>query len=583
MLRTHNCGELNINNLNETVTLCGWVQKVRNKGFMIWLDLRDQHGITQILFDHERTSKKIFDKLNTINREYVLQINGIVIERISKNNQINTGEIEILAQKINILNSSLTPPFTVENKTDGGEELRMKYRFLDIRREEISKNIQLRSKINFEIRKFFNKNGFLDIETPYLIKSTPEGARDFIVPSRINKGEFYALPQSPQTFKQLLVIGGIDKYFQIVKCFRDEDLRSDRQPEFTQIDCEMSFVDQKDVMNIFEGFIKELFFRVKNIKLNDFPILSYEDAMKKYGSDKPDIRFDMQIHNLNGVLKNNKIEIFENNDSNLCICIKEGAKLSRNQIDDLNNWVKNSEIKGKGFMWIKYNHDGTIKSSISKLIDNLKANEILKVCKGNFGDLIILVSGNNKTPFIQLGSLRIEIAKRLDLIKTKEFCPLWINDFPLFELDENTKKISSMHHPFTSPKVEDIELLDSTPENVYANSYDLVINGVEIGGGSIRIHDSKIQKKIFEILGFSKKDYLNQFGFLIEALEYGAPPHGGIAFGLDRLVALMANKQAIRDFIAFPKNNSGKDIMIESPNKISDDQLNELNLSINNE
>ena len=582
-MRTHNCGELNINNLNETVTLCGWVQKVRNKGFMIWLDLRDQHGITQILFDQKRTSKKIFDKLNTINREYVLQINGIVIERISKNNQINTGEIEILAQKINILNSSLTPPFTVENKTDGGEELRMKYRFLDIRREEISKNIQLRSKINFEIRKFFNKNGFLDIETPYLIKSTPEGARDFIVPSRINKGEFYALPQSPQTFKQLLVIGGIDKYFQIVKCFRDEDLRSDRQPEFTQIDCEMSFVDQRDVMNIFEDFIKELFFRVKKIKLNDFPILSYEDAMKKYGSDKPDIRFDMQIHNLNGVLKNNKIEIFENNDSNLCICIKDGAKLSRNQIDDLNNWVKNSEIKGKGFMWIKYNHDGTIKSSISKLIDNLKANEILKVCKGNFGDLIILVSGNNKTPFIQLGSLRIEIAKRLDLIKTKEFCPLWINDFPLFELDENTKKISSMHHPFTSPKVEDIELLDSTPENVYANSYDLVINGVEIGGGSIRIHDSKIQKKIFEILGFSKKEYLNQFGFLIEALKYGAPPHGGIAFGLDRLVALMANKQAIRDFIAFPKNNSGKDIMIQSPNKISDDQLNELNLSINNE
>ena len=582
-MRTHNCGELNINNLNETVTLCGWVQKVRNKGFMIWLDLRDQYGITQILFDQERTSKKIFDKLNTISREYVLQITGIVMERISKNNQINTGEIEILAQKINILNSSLTPPFTVENKTDGGEELRMKYRFIDIRRDEISKNIRLRSKINFEIRKFFNKNGFIDIETPYLIKSTPEGARDFIVPSRINKGEFYALPQSPQTFKQLLVIGGIDKYFQIVKCFRDEDLRSDRQPEFTQIDCEMSFVDQKDIMNVFEDFIKELFFRVKNIRLDDFPILSYEDAMKKYGSDKPDIRFDMQIHNLNEILKNNKIEIFENNDSNLCICVKDGAKLSRNQIDDLNNWIKNSEIRGKGFMWIKYNNDGTIKSSISKLIDDLKANEILKVCKGNFGDLIILISGNNKIPFIQLGFLRIEIAKRLDLIKTEEFCPLWINEFPLFELDENSKKISSMHHPFTSPKVEDIALLDSNPEKVYANSYDLVINGVEIGGGSIRIHDSKIQKKIFEILGFSKKEYLNQFGFLIEALKYGAPPHGGIAFGLDRLVALMANRLAIRDFIAFPKNNSGKDIMIESPNKISSDQLNELNLSINNE
>ena len=582
-MRTHNCGELDINNLNETVTLCGWVQKVRNKGFMIWLDLRDQYGITQILFDQERTSKKIFDKLNTISREYVLQITGIVIERISKNNQINTGEIEILAQKINILNSSLTPPFTVENETDGGEELRMKYRFIDIRRDEISKNIRLRSKINFEIRKFFNKNGFIDIETPYLIKSTPEGARDFIVPSRINKGEFYALPQSPQTFKQLLVIGGIDKYFQIVKCFRDEDLRSDRQPEFTQIDCEMSFVDQKDIMNVFEDFIKELFFRVRNIRLNDFPILSYEDAMKKYGSDKPDIRFDMQIHNLNEILKNNKIEIFENNDSNLCICVKDGAKLSRNQIDDLNNWIKNSEIRGKGFMWIKYNNDGTIKSSISKLIDDLKANEILKVCKGNFGDLIILISGNNKIPFIQLGFLRIEIAKRLDLIKTDKFCPLWINEFPLFELDENSKKISSMHHPFTSPKVEDIELLDSNPEKVYANSYDLVINGVEIGGGSIRIHDSKIQKKIFEILGFSKKEYLNQFGFLIEALKYGAPPHGGIAFGLDRLVALMANRQAIRDFIAFPKNNSGKDIMIESPNKISSDQLNELNLSINNE
>ena len=582
-MRTHNCGELNINNLNETVTLCGWVQRVRNKGFMIWLDLRDQYGITQILFDQERTSKKIFDKLNTISREYVLQITGIVMERISKNNQINTGEIEILAQKINILNSSLTPPFTVENKTDGGEELRMKYRFIDIRRDEISKNIRLRSKINFEIRKFFNKNGFIDVETPYLIKSTPEGARDFIVPSRINKGEFYALPQSPQTFKQLLVIGGIDKYFQIVKCFRDEDLRSDRQPEFTQIDCEMSFVDQKDVMNIFENFIKELFFKVKNIKLNDFPILSYEDAIKKYGSDKPDLRFDMQIHNLNKILRNNKIEFFDKNDSNLCICVDDGAKFSRNQIDDLNNLMKNSEIGGKGIMWIKYNNDGSIKSSISKLIDNSKANEILKVCKGKLGDLIILISGSNKTPFIQLGFLRIEIAKRLDIIKDNEFYPLWVNNFPLFELDENSKKISSMHHPFTSPKIEDIGLLESNPEKVSANSYDLVINGVEIGGGSIRIHDSKIQKKIFEILGFSKKEYLNQFGFLIEALKYGAPPHGGIAFGLDRLVALMANKQAIRDFIAFPKNNSGKDIMIESPNKISDDQLNELNLSINNE
>ena len=582
-MRTHNCGELNINNLKETVTLCGWVQKVRNKGFMIWIDLRDQYGITQILFDQDRTNKEIFNELRTISREYVLQITGIVIERISKNNQIYTGEIEILVEKINILNNSLTPPFTVENKTDGGEELRMKYRFIDIRRDEISKNIQLRSKINFEIRKFFNKNGFLDIETPYLIKSTPEGARDFIVPSRINKGEFYALPQSPQTFKQLLIIGGIDKYFQIVKCFRDEDLRSDRQPEFTQIDCEMSFVEQSDVISMFENFIKELFFKVKNIKLNDFPILSYEDAIKKYGSDKPDLRFDMQIHNLNKILRNNKIEFFDKNDSNLCICVDDGAKFSRNQIDDLNNLMKNSEIGGKGIMWIKYNNDGSIKSSISKLIDNSKANEILKVCKGKLGDLIILISGSNKTPFIQLGFLRIEIAKRLDIIKDNEFYPLWVNNFPLFELDENSKKISSMHHPFTSPKIEDIGLLESNPEKVSANSYDLVINGVEIGGGSIRIHDSKIQKKIFEILGFSKKEYLNQFGFLIEALKYGAPPHGGIAFGLDRLVALMANKQAIRDFIAFPKNNSGKDIMIESPNKISDDQLNELNLSINNE
>ena len=580
-MRTHNCGELNINNLKETVTLCGWVQKVRNKGFMIWIDLRDQYGITQILFDQDRTNKEIFNELRTISREYVLQITGIVIERISKNNQIYTGEIEILVEKINILNNSLTPPFTVENKTDGGEELRMKYRFIDIRRDEISKNIQLRSKINFEIRKFFNKNGFLDIETPYLIKSTPEGARDFIVPSRINKGEFYALPQSPQTFKQLLIIGGIDKYFQIVKCFRDEDLRSDRQPEFTQIDCEMSFVEQSDVISMFENFIKELFFKVKNIKLNDFPILSYEDAIKKYGSDKPDLRFDMQIHNLNKILRNNKIEFFDKNDSNLCICVDDGAKFSRNQIDDLNNLMKNSEIGG--IMWIKYNNDGSIKSSISKLIDNSKANEILKVCKGKLGDLIILISGSNKTPFIQLGFLRIEIAKRLDIIKANEFYPLWVNNFPLFELDENSKKISSMHHPFTSPKIEDIGLLESNPEKVSANSYDLVINGVEIGGGSIRIHDSKIQKKIFEILGFSKKEYLNQFGFLIEALKYGAPPHGGIAFGLDRLVALMANKQAIRDFIAFPKNNSGKDIMIESPNKISDDQLNELNLSINNE
>ncbi|MDG2396995.1 MAG: aspartate--tRNA ligase [Flavobacteriaceae bacterium] len=580
MYRTHNCGSLNIKNQGEQVTLCGWVQKIRNKGFMIWIDLRDQYGITQIVFDKERTSLKLFEKVREINREYVLKIKGTVIKRISKNSEIKTGDIEILAEEFEVLNVSKTPPFTLEEKTDGGEELRMKYRYLDIRRSPIKKNLLLRSKVTQIIREFLSENGFIDIETPYLIKSTPEGARDFIVPSRINSRKFYALPQSPQTFKQLLMIGGIDKYYQIVKCFRDEDLRADRQPEFTQIDCEMSFVTQENVINQFEKLLKTLLFKIKGIRIEKFPRLTYKESIEKYGNDKPDIRFGMELNNLNYLLKGNGFKIFDSNKINLGIFVPQGSSFTRKEIDNLTSWVKAPQIGANGLIWIKFNLDGSIKSSIDKFFNSTQLIKIFKKHNGKKGDLLLIISGNEHSSRIQMSSLRMELASRLKLRDPNKFAPLWITDFPLLEEDKENKCFNSVHHPFTSPKSEQINLLDSDPKKITANAYDLILNGNEIGGGSIRIHNSDLQEKILKLLGFSKKEAISQFGFLIEALKYGAPPHGGIALGLDRLVAILGGQEIIRDFIAFPKNNSGKDIMIDSPSEIDKEQLNDLNLSI---
>ena len=580
MYRTHNCGSLNIKNQGEQVTLCGWVQKIRNKGFMIWIDLRDQYGITQIVFDKERTSLKLFEKVREINREYVLKIKGTVIKRISKNSEIKTGDIEILAEEFEVLNVSQTPPFTLEEKTDGGEELRMKYRYLDIRRSPIKKNLLLRSKVTQIIREFLSENGFIDIETPYLIKSTPEGARDFIVPSRVNSGKFYALPQSPQTFKQLLMIGGIDKYYQIVKCFRDEDLRADRQPEFTQIDCEMSFVTQENVINQFEKLLKTLLFKIKGIRIEKFPRLTYKESIEKYGNDKPDVRFGMELNNLNYLLKGNGFKIFDSNKINLGIFVPQGSSFTRKEIDNLTSWVKAPQIGANGLIWIKFNLDGSIKSSIDKFFNSTQLIKIFKKHNGKKGDLLLIISGDEHSSRIQMSSLRMELASRLKLRDPNKFAPLWITDFPLLEEDKENKCFNSVHHPFTSPKSEQINLLDSDPTKITANAYDLILNGNEIGGGSIRIHDSDLQEKILKLLGFSKKEAISQFGFLIEALKYGAPPHGGIALGLDRLVAILGGQEIIRDFIAFPKNNSGKDIMIDSPSEIDKEQLNDLNLSI---
>ncbi len=580
MYRTHNCGSLNIKNQGEQVTLCGWVQKIRNKGFMIWIDLRDQYGITQIVFDKERTSLKLFEKVREINREYVLKIKGTVIKRISKNSEIKTGDIEILAEEFEVLNISQTPPFTLEEKTDGGEELRMKYRYLDIRRSPIKKNLLLRSKVTQIIREFLSENGFIDIETPYLIKSTPEGARDFIVPSRVNSGKFYALPQSPQTFKQLLMIGGIDKYYQIVKCFRDEDLRADRQPEFTQIDCEMSFVTQENVINQFEKLLKTLLFKIKGIRIEKFPRLTYKESIEKYGNDKPDLRFGMELNNLNYLLKGNGFKIFDSNKINLGIFVPQGSSFTRKEIDNLTSWVKAPQIGANGLIWIKFNLDGSIKSSIDKFFNSTQLIKIFKKHNGKKGDLLLIISGDEHSSRIQMSSLRMELASRLKLRDPNKFAPLWITDFPLLEEDKENKCFNSVHHPFTSPKSEQINLLDSDPTKITANAYDLILNGNEIGGGSIRIHDSDLQEKILKLLGFSKKEAISQFGFLIEALKYGAPPHGGIALGLDRLVAILGGQEIIRDFIAFPKNNSGKDIMIDSPSEIDKEQLNDLNISI---
>ena len=582
MYRTHNCGELRISDLNKEVTLSGWVHKSRDKGFMVWVDLRDRYGVSQLIFDEKRSSKDLIQNAKDLGREYVIQVTGKVIERSSKNTNIPTGEIEILVSNLKILNSSKVPPFTIENKTDGGEELRMKYRYLDIRRNPIKDKLIFRNRVSSEIRKYLNGLNFIDVETPCLIKSTPEGARDFLVPSRMNSGEFYALPQSPQTFKQLLMVGGLDRYFQIVKCFRDEDLRADRQPEFTQIDCEMSFVNQDDVLNTFEGLTKHLLKKIKNVKVDKFPRITYEDAIAKYGSDKPDIRFSMEFGELNSIAKHKDFNLFNSAELVVGISVPNGNDFTRKEIDKYIDWVKRPQIGAKGIVYVRCNEDGTYKSSVDKFYDQKDFGNWAKSTGANSGDLIFIMSGKKNEVRNQLGELRLEIAENLGLRNPNEFAPLWVTDFPLLSWDEESSCFHAMHHPFTSPKLDQLDLLKSKPGEVKANAYDLVLNGNEIGGGSIRIHDKNIQSLIFKHLGFSEKQAKEQFGFLMNAFEYGAPPHGGIALGLDRLVAILDGNESIKDYIAFPKNNSGKDIMIDAPSPISKEQLDELSLSLKN-
>ena len=581
MYRTHNCGELRSKDINAEVILSGWVHKTRNKGFMIWVDLRDRYGVTQLIFDEKRSSKDLFEKAKSLGREYVIQIKGSVISRASQNPNIQTGQIEILVTDLKVLNESLTPPFTIEDETDGGEELRMKFRYIDIRRNYIKNKLIFRHKVSSEIRTYLTKLDFIDVETPYLIKSTPEGARDFIVPSRMNQGEFYALPQSPQTFKQLLMVGGIDKYFQIVKCFRDEDLRADRQPEFTQIDCEMSFVNQEEILNTFEGLIKHLLKEIKNFSIDKFPRMTYEQAMSKYGCDKPDIRFGMELSNLNDISKHKDFNVFNSSELVLGIAVPNGNDLTRKQIDGYTNWVKRPQIGAKGLIYVRCNEDGTFKSSVDKFFDQNDLNKWAEKTSANKNDLIMILSGETSEVRAQMSALRLEIAENLGLRNPNEFAPLWITDFPLLEYDDESKQFHAMHHPFTSPKPDQLDLLESSPEKVKANAYDLVLNGNEIGGGSIRIHDKKVQEKMFNLLGFSEKEAKDQFGFLMNAFEYGAPPHGGIALGFDRLVAILDGHESIKEYIAFPKNNSGKDVMINAPSKIDSAQLEELSLKIN--
>ena len=580
MYRTHNCGELRLKNLDQQVTLSGWVQKSRNKGFMLWIDLRDRFGVSQLIFDEHRSSKELFEKAKKLGREFVIQVKGSVIERTSKNPNIATGEIEILVSELTVLNESLTPPFTIEDKTDGGEELRMKYRYLDIRRNSIKEKLIFRHKVSSEIRNYLTAFDFIDVETPYLIKSTPEGARDFVVPSRMNQGEFYALPQSPQTFKQLLMVGGIDKYFQIVKCFRDEDLRADRQPEFTQIDCEMSFVNQEDILNTFEGLVRHLLSSIKNINVDDFPRMTYDQAMSKYGCDKPDIRFGMELGNLNEVSKHKEFNVFNSSELVVGIAVPNGNTFTRKQIDNYTNWVKRPQIGAKGLVYARCNDDGSFKSSVDKFYDQEDLGKWANITGAVKGDLIFILSGEVSQVRAQISALRLEVAENLNLRKSDEFAPLWVTDFPLLEWNVESQKYHAMHHPFTSPKLDQLDLLEKSPEKVKANAYDLVLNGNEIGGGSIRIHDKKIQALMFKHLGFSEAQAKEQFGFLMNAFEYGAPPHGGIALGLDRLVAILHGEESIKDYIAFPKNNSGKDVMIDAPSKLDDIQLNELSLKL---
>ncbi|SMC36842.1 aspartate--tRNA ligase [Cellulophaga tyrosinoxydans] len=580
MYRSHTCGDLRASHNNQEVTLSGWVQKSRDKGFVIWVDLRDRYGVTQLIFDEERTSKSLLEQARSLGREFVIQVKGTVIERASKNPNMPTGDIELLVKELTILNKALVPPFTIEDKTDGGEDLRMKYRYLDIRRNPVKNNLIFRHKVSMEVRKFLSNEGFIEVETPYLIKSTPEGARDFVVPSRMNEGQFYALPQSPQTFKQLLMVGGMDKYFQIVKCFRDEDLRADRQPEFTQIDCEMAFVEQEDILNVFEGLTKYLLKEIKGINIENFPRMTYDDAMRKYGNDKPDIRFGMEFGELNAIAQHKDFSIFNDAELVVGIAVPGGAAYTRKEIDALVDWVRRPQIGAKGMVYVRFNEDGTYKSSVDKFYDEADLAKWAEVTNAKPGDLICVLSGDANKTRSQLSALRMELAQRLGLRNPEEFAPLWVIDFPLLELDEETGNYHAMHHPFTSPKPGQLEMLDTDPGAVKANAYDLVLNGNEIGGGSIRIHDKEMQATMFKHLGFTPEEAKAQFGFLMDAFQFGAPPHGGLAFGLDRLVSIIGGQETIRDFIAFPKNNSGRDVMIDAPAFIDNEQLKELHLKL---
>ena len=580
MYRSHHCGQLRTSNINEEVTLSGWVQKSRDKGFVIWVDLRDRYGITQLIFDAERTPEAMVSMAKSLGREFVIQVTGTVIERTSKNPNLETGDIEILVSKLTVLNESIVPPFTIEDQTDGGEELRMKYRYLDIRRNPVKDNLIFRHKVTQEVRSYLSSQEFIEVETPYLIKSTPEGARDFVVPSRMNEGQFYALPQSPQTFKQLLMVGGMDKYFQIVKCFRDEDLRADRQPEFTQIDCEMAFVDQEDILNIFEGLTRHLIKSVHGKDISSFPRMTYDDALQTYGNDKPDIRFGMQFGELNAVAQHKDFGVFNSAELVVGIAVPGGNSFTRKEIDGIITWLKRPQVGALGMIYSRCNDDGSYKSSVDKFYNQEDLAQWAQVTGAQAGDLVCVLSGPTDKVRAQLSALRMELAERLGLRNPKEFAPLWVTDFPLLEWDEDSKRFHAMHHPFTAPKPDQIKLLDTDPGAVKANAYDLVLNGNEIGGGSIRIHDKATQALMFDHLGFTPEEAKEQFGFLMNAFEYGAPPHGGLAFGLDRLVAILGGQETIRDFIAFPKNNSGRDVMIDAPSEIDAAQLIELHLKV---
>lgn len=580
MLRTHTCGELRLHHVHQQITLAGWVQRVRNKGGLIWVDLRDRYGLTQLIFEEGSTDKSLLEKAAQLGREFVVQATGRVVERTAKNDKMPTGDIEIKVEELTVLNSAKVPPFIIEDDTDGGDELRMRYRYLDLRRNVIREKLQLRHRMMQETRSYMDKQQFIEVETPVLIKSTPEGARDFVVPSRVNPGEFYALPQSPQTFKQLLMVSGFDRYFQIVKCFRDEDLRADRQPEFTQIDCEMAFVNQEDILNTFEGLVKHLFQSVKGVDLGHVPHLTYADAMKFYGNDKPDLRFDMKFVDLTTLAKGAGFVVIDQAEIALGICAKGAGEYTRKQLDELTEWVKRPQIGAKGLIYVRYQQDGILKSSVDKFYSQEQLKAWADALGAVPGDLILVLSGDEKSTRKQLSELRLKMGEELGLRDRSLFVPLWVVDFPLLEWDEESQRFHAMHHPFTSPKREDIPLLESDPGAVRANAYDLVINGVEVGGGSIRIHDRATQQLMFTHLGFTEEEAQKQFGFLLEAFEFGAPPHGGIAFGFDRLCAIFGGSDSIRDYIAFPKNNSGRDVMIDSPSTLDEAQLAELSIRV---
>jgi aspartyl-tRNA synthetase len=580
MLRTHTCGDLRISDVNKKVTICGWVQKTRDKGGMMWVDLRDRYGITQLIVEEGVTNETIIENIRSVGREYVLQITGTVKEREAKNDKMATGDIELLVEEFKLLNPAKLPPFLIEDNTDGGDELRMKYRYLDLRRNPVREKLRLRHKIGSATRQFLDNQDFIEVETPVLIKSTPEGARDFVVPSRMNQGEFYALPQSPQTFKQLLMISGFDRYYQIVKCFRDEDLRADRQPEFTQIDCEMSFVEQEDILNMFEGLIRHLFKVVKDIDLSEVPRMYYADAMKYYGSDKPDTRFDMRLVGLNELVQNKGFGIFDAAELIVGINATGAAAYTRKEIDALTEWIKRPQIGAKGLVYLKYNEDGTTKSSVDKFYSEDDRMAILEKFDAKPGDMILMLSGDTNAVRKQMNELRLEMGQRLGLRDASKYSVLWVLDFPLLEFDEESNRWHAMHHPFTSPKPEDMNLINTDPGAVRANAYDMVINGTEVGGGSVRIFEKPLQQRMFDLLGFTPEEAEAQFGFLMSAFEYGAPPHAGIAFGFDRLCSLFGGVDSIRDFIAFPKNNSGRDVMIDSPSPISKEQLGELGIDV---